>query len=374
MHTQSQHELIDRLLREVETPSPCTRADAYVSVAAYTSQEHAAAELAIFRRSPLAIAHASELPEPGDFVTRDVAGVPVLLVRDGTISAFVNACRHRGTRLVDAPSGHVGKAFVCRYHAWTYDRAGALVHLPHADTFPSLDCASMGLAKLPVEVRHGFVWVSLTGNASLDVRGHLGEAIDGDLDAFGLATHTVHRRVCEPRRCNWKLVIEAFLEGYHARFLHQRTIARFFIDRGVVVDRFGSHVRSAGARKELLALRDAPRETWRVRDAATLFYFVFPNTIFVLHPDWISHVVMTPIDTSRSIYAHSMLVPRETGEDRKAHWDATWSLIEERVFQTEDLSVAESIQSTLGSGSESQFRIGGLELPIRWFHDALQGA
>ena len=367
MTPETEKALIDRLRAEIERPSPETFADASVPTSAYTSPERAEAERRLILRTPIVVAHASELAEPGAWVTREIAGVPLLVTRDpaGAVRALVNVCRHRGTRLVDGACGS-SKAFVCRYHAWTYDLRGALTHIPHRETFPSVDPAMRGLAALPTEVRQGFVWAVL-GSAEIDVRAHLGAEIDGDLEGFGLGDHVAVRSVSERRACNWKLVIEAFLEGYHAKYLHQRTIARFFVDGAVVFDRFGPHVRSAGARRELTKLgADLP-----IRMGATLFYFVFPNTVLVLHPDWVSHITMTPRGAAESMYTHTMLVPRGE-EGRREHWDETWQLIEQSVFQKEDLAVADSIQASLVAGVDREFRIGGLELPIRFFHDELE--
>ncbi|HEY8091966.1 MAG TPA: aromatic ring-hydroxylating dioxygenase subunit alpha [Polyangiaceae bacterium] len=376
MRTDVERDILARLLAQIESPSPATLADATVPTRAYTSPERAAAERALFRRVPLAVAHASEVPEAGAFVTRDVAGFPLLLARDeaGEVGVFANVCRHRGTRLVDAAAGKA-KAFACRYHAWTYDLRGRLTHVPHRETFPSLAQEGPGLVRMPSATRHGVVWATLTPGAAVDARAVLGSVIDDDFAAFGLSDHVVMDRKSERRACNWKLVIEAFLEGYHARFLHQRTLARFFVDGGVVSDRLGANTRSAGARKEILALEKLPPAERTVRAFATMFYFVFPNTIVVVHPDWVSHITMTPRAEGESTYTHTMLVPRDRVTDAdRSHWRATWDLIEEKVFQTEDLSVADSIQASLAAGVDLEFRIGGLEMPIRWFHDALEEA
>lgn len=376
MNPADERALIDRLRARIAQPVT-TKEDATIPTSAYTSEKRAAAERAMFRHVPIAVAHASEVAERGSFVTRDVAGVPVLVTRgDDGVRAFVNVCRHRGTRLVDSACGHA-KAFACRYHAWTYDLGGKLTHVPHRETFPSLDASTRGLASIACEVRHGIVWVVLDRRATepVDVRPHLGDAIDDDLSGFALGDHVRLESVTERRACNWKLVIEAFLEGYHAKFLHSKTIARFFIDGVVVFDRFGRHVRSAGARRELVKWDELREDQRSIRVGATMFYFVFPNTVLVLHPDWISHIAMFPETASTSTYVHAMLVPsREAGEDRRAHWRETWNLIERAVFQTEDLVVADSIQSSLGAGLERDFVIGGLELPIRYFHDALEEA
>ena len=96
----------------------------------------------IFDKVPVLAAHVSELPNAGDFVTIDLPGNRVLVVRqeDGTIRAFVNVCRHRGACLVDEESGH-RRVFSCGYHGWAYNCDGALRTVPYADTFGPLDRA-----------------------------------------------------------------------------------------------------------------------------------------------------------------------------------------------------------------------------------------
>jgi len=81
----------------------------------------------LFRRAWLFLAHETELPNKGDYVTRTLAGEPVVLVRgdDGVIRGFLNSCRHRGMKLCRADSGQLS-LFRCPYHGWTYSRTGAL--------------------------------------------------------------------------------------------------------------------------------------------------------------------------------------------------------------------------------------------------------
>jgi hypothetical protein len=95
----------------------------------------------------------------------------------------------------------------------------------------------------------------------------------------------------------------------------------------------------------------------------------------VFHPDWVSHISVCPDGTDHLVYTHHMLIPAApTSDAERAHWDRTFQLIEERVFQAEDLSIAESIQATLRSGADDHFRIGRLEYPIQHFHDAIERA
>ena len=72
--------------------------DLHVPVTHFTSKAHLADELVALRRLPLVVGHRSELPQPGDFITREILGTPLIIVRrgDGQIASYLNMCRHRG--------------------------------------------------------------------------------------------------------------------------------------------------------------------------------------------------------------------------------------------------------------------------------------
>lgn len=342
----------------------------------YTSPERLAAEHEVlFRELPILVGHASEVAAPGDFLTHDATGVPLLIVRgaDGQARGFLNVCRHRGSRLVVEPRGHAA-SLSCRYHAWCYSLDGALSRVPRRECFPSLREEEAGLVPVPLAERAGLLW-AVPGRRGttfpLDLDAYLGPLL-ADFQSFGLEHHHVHRQVADTRRANWKLVMDAFLEGYHVRSLHRGTISRFFLD-DVLMQPLPPHSRSIGARKQLLAARTQPEETWQLRELTTPFYSVFPNTILVFHPDWVSLLSVYPKGVGELLYRHLMLIPERPQTDaERAHWDKTFQLIEGDVFQREDLSIAESIQSGLGPDTEMDFYLGSLEGAVKRFHDSIE--
>src|SRR5215207_9839091 len=94
----------------------------------------------MFERTWQFAAHVSRLPNPGSYLTATAGRQPVLVLRDhdGTLRAFRNVCRHRGSRLLSG-SGECGKAIRCRYHGWTYRLDGELIGVPEARSIPGLD-------------------------------------------------------------------------------------------------------------------------------------------------------------------------------------------------------------------------------------------
>jgi phenylpropionate dioxygenase-like ring-hydroxylating dioxygenase large terminal subunit len=102
----------------------------------------------IFHRGWVFVGHASEIPRPGDYVTRTLGREPVIMVRagDGTTSVLVNRCRHRGTMVCPADRGHA-RTLTCPYHGWTYDLRGELLGVPYPGGYAGFDKASHGLRR-----------------------------------------------------------------------------------------------------------------------------------------------------------------------------------------------------------------------------------
>ena len=345
-----------------------------LSAKRYTcTDEYLREQQTLFSRYPVIVGHQSQLPNVGDYLTTELAGVPLVAIRSeiDTISVFVNACRHRGAKLLTAERGQCKTRLICPYHAWSYDRAGHLVGVPKESSFGELDKSALGLREVHTELRHGFIWVTLTPSSQvLSVADHLGAAMNHDLASLNTAEHEVFRSERVSVNANWKLVMDAFAEGYHVSALHKESISPFFFDV-TLLDDFTPHVRQVGARK---SLADVDREGFTAadfREATTGFYNLFPNSIFVLHPLWISQVMLEPKAADRVDVVHNMLVPvDENLRASDSRLERSFQLIHNEVFVKEDLNIAASIQSTLKSGLEDSLILGSAEEGVRLFHAA----
>ena len=335
--------------------------------------EYVQEQQTLFSRYPVIIGHQSQLPNVGDYMTTELAGVPLIAIRSDieTISVFVNACRHRGAKLLNAERGHCKARLICPYHAWSYDRSGYLAGVPKASSFGELDKSALGLRNVHSELRHGFIWATLAPSSQpSSVVDHLGAAMDHDLASLNTAEHEVFCAERVTVDANWKLVMDAFAEGYHVSALHKASIAPFFFDV-TLLDNFSPHVRQVGARKSFV---DVDRENFTYadfREATTGFYNLFPNSIFVLHPLWISQVMLEPRGTGKVDVVHNMLAPiDQSARASDSRLERSFQLIHNEVFVKEDLNIAASIQSTLKSGLDESLVLGSAEEGVRLFHAA----
>jgi phenylpropionate dioxygenase-like ring-hydroxylating dioxygenase large terminal subunit len=356
---QGRRQLCETLRAQVAGEASAVHEPFAVAAQRYLDPVRCAREQAVFARRPRIGAASSEIA-PGACLP---AGDDTLITRDredGAVRAFANACRHRGTRLTDAPCA---KAIVCPYHGWTYDLRGSLIHVPHEGTFGGMS-RGRNLRARPVVERDGLVWLGELDAAWL-------APIADDLAAMQLSRHILWKRGRTVRRCNWKLVIEAFLDGYHIRVRHRSSIYRFFIDAASAAERAGEHIRAVTARRALAEA--ATLEGVDLRTLATPSYYVFPGTVIIEHPDFVSIINVAPLSPGETSWEHMMLVPAERAGEAE-HWERSWALIDEGGFQREDLWVCEQAQRGLAATPGDDLVFGSLKHAVRWFYAALDTA
>ena len=367
--------LFQRMLDELDqsTSSEWDPEQTTLDPAVYHDPAHYQKEIdRLFRRLPLCLGHAGQLREPGSMIARDVLGLPLLLVRDraGAVNVLLNVCRHRGARLVAGENEVCRKpGLTCPYHGWTYALNGDLRAISDAVGFPTLDPASRGLRRLPATVRHGLIWALLDPAATtLDVAGFLGD-IDHDLATQDFGSHHFYRQRVVKSANNWKLIMDAFQEVYHIKRLHARTIAPFFLDAKAAGEGVGPHTRILVGRDRLADARALPPSQWDMRRHATLTHVIFPNSLFIYHPDCTSHMGMFPTAPGEMTFVHTMFTPHEVRNEKEAaHWQRTFDMIDGGVFNAEDLFISEQIQLGVQSGANDSFVFGRFEQHLRRFH------
>lgn len=333
----------------------------------------------LFRRFPIVVGFSGQLRRAGDFVTHDHTGRPILVVRgsDGTLRAFLNVCRHRGATVEQKPCGAGKRAFVCAYHGWSYDLAGRLAGITDGAMFGDVDRTRYGLRRLKVAEKYGLVWVVPSAledseDAGFDIDAYLGP-VGADLSGWDMQGWELHSSQPIRPRMNWKLVIDTFLELYHFRYLHPGTVYPLFLDNIATYERMGSHMRWAAAKRTLTELEAQPRESWRIRDHAIVFYQLFPNTVLTYTQDHCGVFMSFPVAPDESVMQFSMLVPPEEKATKpESYWKKNVDLFAAAL--AEDFGIGETIQRNFRSGANREQTFGKFEKALGWYHQQVEQA
>jgi choline monooxygenase len=309
----------------------------------YRDPAVAAAERAVvFGRTWQCVGRTDQVKNPGDFLTADVAGDPVLVVRgeDGVLTGFFNVCRHRAAPLCTGDCGTVTK-LRCRYHGWTYDLAGRLKGTPEFDGVQEFDKADNGLVPLGgVETWGPFVFVHLAkpDRSLADFLDPLPAWVEsrggfGDLAWFARRTYDL--------ACNWKVYVDNYLDGgYHVTTVHPALAG--------VLD-YKRYTTTTHARTSLQASPLTPGEgdagRTRTGDLAA-YWWAFPNFMVNLYSGVMDTNVVWPLGPDRCRVVFDFYFAAGT--------DAAFAEESIRVadrVQAEDVGICEQVQTGLGSSA-----------------------
>ncbi len=349
----------------------------------YTSHEFFAAEQReIFRSSWLLVGHASELREPGDYVTAHVAGEPILAIRgdDRQVRAFSNVCRHRAARVADG-AGNCGKALRCPYHGWTYGLDGRLLGVPERTGFPGFDKDANGLWPLHCDQAAGFVFASLADDP---------EPLNSFLGPFEewMAPYRPERLILSDTSSavlpvNWKNSIDNYLEGYHIpvghpgllRLLDYKQYIVETTDANVSIARSPMREKASRIWQERLyqrlvrpmpGLREPESRQWN-------FVFAFPGATFNLYPDQIDYWTNYPLDEKRTLTVWRAYRPPET-TGRRDRLVRRLNTRLNALVQEEDNHLTQRVQEGLGSSLYRAGVLGARENGLKHFHDLVRAA
>ncbi len=342
----------------------------------YTCETQAASERALFfRRGAFNVGLSALLPNPGDWMTHDYSGVPILLARDqdGKLGAFLNVCRHRGARVAEG-RGSGERDFRCPYHGWCYGLDGALIARPDEQSFAAAQRETHGLTPLPVAERHGWIWVSPDPKAKFDAD-ELLCGLSTDLAAFGLDTYHHYETRVLHRKMNWKLGVDTFGETYHLQHLHPNTVDPLFYSNRCTFDAFGPNHRMVAARKTFDALRGVPEDKWDVFDNTVVICVLFPNTVFTYQRDHVETWHFFPGERPDECVLYvSLYIPEPVANPKaKDHWDRNFNILMATV-EMEDFPTCEGMQKGFGSGAQDAITFGRNEPALQHYHKSIKAA
>jgi nitrite reductase/ring-hydroxylating ferredoxin subunit len=369
--THSQQAAIRRIPAEkdaVNVPLQAERPNAIFTGAT----RFAAEQVGIFRRYAVPVTLAAVVAVPGSVVAVEAYGMPLLVsrTRDGQVRVFVNACQHKGSKLIEDCEVHQQSRITCPYHAWTYGIDGKLIGVARADMFAGLDKSARNLKQLPAQIWGGVVYAQLDGGA-LDVS-QLANDIDLDFNALGIPSAHVYGRKVFEIRANWKLVLEPFLEGYHVQRLHAASIGNLFVDAPSIVDSFGANIRQVSGRVGFEpAMLDVDVDG-NVHKLITHAYTAFPNLVVVTSQYYISVMILMPRDVAHTTLHYFMLTPEAAATPKAEEvFKRSYEIIL-GVFGNEDFRAAEISQAGLSAGVPETTVYCGLEENIVRYYNELE--
>jgi len=319
----------------------------------------------VFSRTWQMVGRAGQVAVPGQYITAEVAGEPVLVVRgqDGNLRAFFNVCRHHAAAVMTEPCGTAAR-LQCPYHGWTYGLDGSLKGIPDFEGVENFDRRKNGLVPLGVDVWEKFVFVHLDPDP-LPLADYLGDMV-GQFKPLRLdQLHFAGRREFVVD-CNWKVFVDNYLDGgYHVPYLHKGldsilSYTNYTITNGVRFCLQSSPIDAAGGEAM----------TASVRTGQALYYWLYPNFMLNWYEGYLDTNLVLPlgIDKMKVIFEFYFSDVSQTAEERnRKSMD-----VSERI-QDEDHSICVSVQQGLksrayGAGRLSVRREAGENLFHKLLH------
>jgi phenylpropionate dioxygenase-like ring-hydroxylating dioxygenase large terminal subunit len=340
----------------------------------YFDPEFFEAEKRVFlRAAPQIVCHESEIPEAGDWRTLEYLGESVILIRgdDGTIGAFANVCRHRGSRLVDGSAG-CAKILTCPYHAWSYGRDGSLVGVPHRNQYPNLRPEELGLVPVALQTWRRFVFVTLEPGAPSVAK--MMEPYEDEVAPYRFEDlRAIGRVTMRARKLNWKTIADNYSDGLHIAVGHPgltrlfgrnyRIEANEHVDRmeGDLVDKESANP-SERAYQHLLPRVEHLPETHQRK---WLYYKLFPNVAFDIYPDQVDFMQFLPVSSTETVIREISYAVPDARREMKLARHLNWRI--NRRVNAEDTALIARVQLGMQSSSYRPGPLGTSEVCLRSF-------
>ena len=370
-------EVSERMLAHLrEDTTDLADRDLLVPVSHFVDPARAKAEIDLMKRLPLLVAHSSELAQPGDFITREVLGTPILLARqsDGAPQAYLNRCRHRGGRVESKASGNK-RVFMCQYHGWSYERdGGRLRNVPYEKSFDEIDRGCNSLIKLSTEQRHGLIFVTLAGDAASAhaLADYLGPQVDAQIAPWQLEKSVIHLDKTFELDINWKLVMDGAIDILHPKFLHVGGVGNLIETNVGIYRNYGRHGQHFGARTKLRTLAKSGAEVEGGSKYIGSNLVIYPNSMMIAAPDHIEFWTVWPTDKpGRCITNIRFLVRADImSPEIEKRLAMSWEILENAASR-EDWPMERWIQQNAEARPEGTFRYGRSEVSCQHLHRQL---
>jgi phenylpropionate dioxygenase-like ring-hydroxylating dioxygenase large terminal subunit len=336
----------------------------------------------VFSNSWQCAARVDQLIHPGDYVTSEIAGEPIVVVRgnDGELRGFFNVCRHHAATVMTESEGRANQ-MRCPYHGWTYSLEGDLKGTPDFVGVCNFDRVNNGLAPVDLAIWEKWVFTRIGGEpqrrpetSQPGLREFLGTDLIAQFQDLQLSTLKWFERRRYTLNCNWKVFVDNYLDGgYHVPHLHKGLdsvldYSNYFIENG---ERFCLQS------SPIAGLTSNNQEVATVRTGnRALYYWLYPNFMINVYEGVMDTNLVRPLGVDRTevVFDFYFADVSEAASDRnRASVDVG------ETIQQEDVDICESVQRGLrsrayGTGRLSVRREAGEHLFHRLLYADLKRA
>jgi choline monooxygenase len=304
----------------------------------------------VFSRSWQMIGSAKQLVAPGQYITCDVAGEPILVVRgnDRILRGFYNVCRHHAAAVMTESQGRA-EHLRCPYHGWTYNLEGALVVAPEFGGVCNFDKSTNGLIPVQTAIWHGWVFVKLDSDRP-SLEEFFGNQLIDKLDGLSLGALQWLERRSYTVNCNWKVFIDNYLDGgYHVPHIHGALNS--VLDHNAYKIATGEHF---CLQSSPIVSGEVDAQTSEARKGRALYYWIYPNFMI----NWYEGVMDTNLVLPRGVDRTEVIFDYYfTDVSEKAREYNLASIAVSERIQNEDVTICESVQRGLSSRAYSSGRL-----------------
>jgi len=291
-----------------------------------------------------ALGRAEQVAAPGSFITADIAGEPIVVVRDeqGVLRAFHNVCRHRAAQVMNEPCGKASR-LRCRYHGWTYDLAGRLRGTPEFDGVADFDKQHNGLVPLAVAGWGPLIFVH-AGTPETELAKFLAPFPERTV-GLGLERMRFVERREYVLECNWKVFVDNYQDGgYHVNTVHPALAGALDY----------AHYRTevlGNTCVQISPLRPAEDATLgKVRTGDNAYYWwIFPNLMVNIYQGVMDTNLVLPLGPNRCRVIFDFYFEKTEGEEARKY--IADSIAVAHQVQIEDQTICEEVQRGLKSRS-----------------------
>jgi choline monooxygenase len=335
-------------LKAFDSALPLHRARTIPAAWYFDSEIYAAECRSVFGGSWQLACRAEQVVEPGSYVTLEIAGEPILVLRGNEpgnprLRAFFNVCRHRAACVLNEPSGKATR-LRCRYHGWTYDLGGKLIGTPEFDGVAQFEREDNGLIPIAVDTWGQWVWINMALHPA-PLREFLAPLSQQnsvlELDSLRFAARREYELAC-----NWKVFVDNYLDGgYHVNTVHPGLAG--------VLDysqyRTAVHGITAVQISPIVTASRAPNAVSNVRSGATAYYWwCFPNFMLNAYSGVMDTNLVLPLGPDRCRVIFDFYFKNDDSVSPQFIMD---SIAVAEQIQQEDIGICAEVQRGLSSQS-----------------------